>query len=96
MTMLERCARALWACDQGSIETPFENLSPCALDNLYDAARAVLEALKEPTPEMVSAAEALPQDELADAEYNHRAWLRDGAERRIWTAMLTQALKDHP
>lgn len=87
MTMLERCARAVKDARALSGTNPVARLS----DVDRRVARAVLEALKEPTPEMVR--EGVYTDDFA-------TFLDDApaadAVKRIFTAMLTQALKDHP
>lgn len=82
--MIEKLVRALWACDPGSVETPFEKLSACALDNLHDTVRAVLEALREPTPEMVAAT-----DHMDDDKYVAR-----GRAIVTWGAMIDSLLTE--
>lgn len=56
----------------------------------YRAARAVIEALMEPTPEMIEEGCSIPIDD------GRGDWtlLVDDEARRIWTAMLRSALNE--
>lgn len=59
--MLERCARAIYVkrCERcGYKPFPHQNLSPAAQHMLADEARAAIDALMEPTPEMIEAGDA--------------------------------------
>lgn len=77
--MIERVARAIYACDQRSVETPWEKLYDVAKDDLEDTARAALEAMREPTREMVWCHEM--------------AHIGPEEIHGLWQAMIDEALK---
>ncbi len=76
MTMLERVARAL----SGGI-VPWEQIAPGHKENLLRQARVAIEAMREPTKDMIEWGNACDDIELG----------RAGAEEH-WTTMIDAAL----
>ncbi len=55
MTMIERVARAIWAVEYDAEAYPFETASKAEKNLLNAQARAAIEAMREPTAEMLNA-----------------------------------------
>lgn len=89
MNMIEKVARAIHAADQGGDDESWDELEDdCGYDPVlgklacFRLARAAIEAMREPTAEMVQAWHAeKPKDEWPE-------W------RRNWTATIDAALKE--
>jgi hypothetical protein len=91
MTMAERMARAHHAKMRELVpatRVPFpswEELSDNTRNMQIECARAVLEAMREPTPKMLKVGADAIDHFLVDA---------DGTEIHAWHAMIDAALKD--
>jgi hypothetical protein len=82
MSMVEKVARALFAEEwRGTTMKPQQALDDAEREYWFNAARAAIEAMREPSEEMVAAGDDWGWDPL-------------GAHtREVWQAMLSAALK---
>lgn len=99
MTMLDKCARAIWEKWEDayppSDKRPWEQ-ADTFLDGMltkalcYMLAQTVLEALRDPTPEMVKAGALILQEITEDGSWEGA--VSNAAD--IFTAMIDEALKE--
>lgn len=95
MTMLERTARAMWDADSlHSAENWDAPFVPWQITEEFDRetyrrrARAVLQAMREPTPEMICAGDRTHTYERFSTN------ITDADAERCWQAMLDAALSE--
>jgi len=86
MSMIERIVKA--------IDDTYDVDCGGDLLNLPEVARAVLEALREPTPEMVEAVEGMHMPYCGTIEGD--GWLTTDSARKAWGKMLDAALAEQP
>lgn len=85
-SMVERCAKAIYDARNGHGATPWSRLQGSHKDPYRMDARAVLEALKTPTPEMVGAGWEGYWNHTMGDEISHNA------ADAVFTAMIQAAL----
>lgn len=83
-SMVERVARAIWADQQAQGLRRGLTYDDCAT-SLRHQARSAIQAMREPTPQMIKAAEKLWTFE---GPYHC-----DAAAEEVWPAMIDAALK---
>lgn len=93
MSMIERMARALADGDWDAasfLETPNGEPPEDFREGWREKARAAIEAMMEPTEAMLSdgAFQIFSGERITESDI--------AAAKRVWKAMLRQALKDHP
>ncbi|KFC62764.1 hypothetical protein FF80_03331 [Devosia sp. LC5] len=96
-SMIERVARSLLAADYpDDVGGEMEHLWWDRHGHTYFRyARAAIEAMREPTDEMLAAVRAAASDQIYSNGIGH-ADLEDGAEAEIITAMIGAASKAAP
>lgn len=91
MTMIERVARAMCADDSPHNDWDSRDMSDFTRDAWRKMAKAAIEAMREPTDEMIAAGEAEFFEHLPEA----RDWTLSYT-KTAYEAMIDAALKDSP
>jgi hypothetical protein len=90
--MLDKVAKAIYEIAHPVADLPeryrWDNMEPLYKRTWLEAARAALQALREPTPEMLDAAEATIFEYAPRSEQ----WQLD-ATKRGWQAMIDKAFE---
>lgn len=98
-SMVERVARELWlaATSFEGKETFWDNMKDFDRESYMIGARAAIEAMREPTPEMVEVAQNMSVFARCDYDGNYAELLPDveggsGGIQTLWRAQITAAL----